>query len=297
MNARDNRRDYKYALQWRFDGRGGRDMTWWDAQDDSHPNPPSWVTDDMMRAVEAFNPKHKAIKLGAQAKAFLENPNIRDYSKFRDIIKPEEKMMVIDKIISNTNLNSSTFATLAPDLTDEQKSEFITNYVKGKVNVSDYKKMKDHLSTNLKITLVTYNPTILNNYDVMNDMNSEFSDEDKYNLSKVIDAKQINNTDSKVLFKKWSMTPEERERHGATSFYVYLSTPEEHVNSLVKVDPLDPESYRTINMMKLRKQVQPNTSMYGVKTNAGLLDDYIGKNSESIPGDIIDMLKEKSTQI
>ena len=99
------------------------------------------------------------------------------------------------------------------------------------------------------------------------------------------------------LFKKWSMTPEERERHGATSFYVYLSTPEEHVNSLVKVDPLDPESYRTINMMKLRKQVQPNTSMYGVKTNAGLLDDYIGKNSESIPGDIIDMLKEKSTQI
>ena len=114
--------------------------------------------------------------------------------------------------------------------------------------------MKDHLNTNLKITLVTYNPTILNNYDVMNDMNSEFSDEDKYNLSKVIDAKQINNTDSKVLFKKWSMTPEERERHGATSFYVYLSTPDEHVNSLVKVDPLDPESYRTINMMKLKKE-------------------------------------------
>lgn len=297
MNARDNRRDYKYALQWRFDGRGNRDMTWWDAQDDSHPNPPSWVTDDMMRAVEAFNPKHKAIKLGAQAKAFLENPKINDYNKFRDVIKPEEKVMVINKIISNSNLNSSTFATLAPDLTDEQKSEFITNYVKGKVNVSDYKKMKDYLSTNLKITLVTYNPTILNNYDVMNDMNSEFSDEDKYNLSKVIDAKQINNTDSKVLFKKWSMTPEERERHGATSFYVYLSTPDEHVNSLVKVDPLDPESYRTINMMKLRKQVQPDTSMYGVKTNAGLLDDYIGKNSESIPGDIIDMLKEKSTQI
>ena len=297
MNARSNPRDYKYALQWRFDGRGNRELTWWDAQDNSHSNPPSWVTDDMMRAVEAFDPKHKAMKLGAQAKAFLENPNINDYNKFRDIIKPEEKAMVINKIISNTNLNSSTFATLAPDLTDEQKSEFITNYVKGKVNVSDYKKMKDHLSTNLKITLVTYNPTILNNYDVMNDMNSEFSDEDKYNLSKVIDAKQINNTDSKVLFKKWSMTPEERERHGATSFYVYLSTPDEHVNSLVKVDPLDPESYRTINMMKLRKQVQPNTSMYGVKTNAGLLDDYIGKNSESIPGDIIDMLKEKSTQI
>ena len=196
-----------------------------DAQDNSHSNPPSWVTDDMMRAVEAFDPKHKAMKLGAQAKAFLDNPNINDYNKFRDVIKPEEKVMVINKIISNSNLNSSTFATLAPDLTDEQKSEFITNYVKGKVNVSDYKKMKDHLNTNLKITLVTYNPTILNNYDVMNDMNGEFSDDEKYNLSKVVDAKQINNTDSKVLFRKWSMTPEEREKHGATSFYVYLSTP------------------------------------------------------------------------
>ena len=93
------------------------------------------------------------------------------------------------------------------------------------------------------------------------------------------------------------MTPEERERHGATSFYVYLSTPNDYVNSLVKVDPLDPESYRTINMMKLRKQVQPDTNMHGVKTDAGLLDEYVGKNSESMPEDIIDMLKEKSTKI
>ena len=297
MNARNNPRDYKYALQWRFDGRGNRDMTWWDAQDNSHSSPPSWVTDDMMKAVEAFDPKHKAIKLGAQARAFLDNPNINNYNKFRDIIKPEERVMVINKIISGGGLNSSAFATLSPDLTEEQKTEFITNYVKGKVNVSDYKKMKENLNSALKQKLVTYNPTLLNNYDVMKEMSDEITDEEKYTLSKAIDGKQINNTDSKVLFRKWSMTPEEREKHGATSFYVYLSTPDEHVNSLVKVDPLDPESYRTINMMKLRKQIQPDTNMYGVKTNANLLDDYIGKNSDSIPGDIISMLKEKSTKI
>ncbi len=182
MNARNNPRDYKYALQWRFDGRGNRDMTWWDAQDNSHSSPPSWVTDDMMKAVEAFDPKHKAIKLGAQARAFLDNPNINNYNKFRDVIKPEERVMVINKIISGGGLNSSAFATLSPDLTEEQKTEFITNYVKGKVNVSDYKKMKENLNSTLKQKLVTYNPTLLNNYDVMKEMSDEFTDEEKYTL-------------------------------------------------------------------------------------------------------------------
>lgn len=50
-------------------------------------------------------------------------------------------------------------------------------------------------------------------------------------------------------------------------------------------------------MMKLRKQVQPATKMYGVKTSSGLLDNYVNKNSESIPSDIESMLKEKSVEI
>ena len=297
MNASSNPRDYKYALQWRFDGSGNRELTWWDAQDNSHTNPPSWVTDSMMEAITAFDPQHKKIKLGAQAKAFLDNPKIRDYKKFQDIITPEQKTMVINKIIEAGDLNSNTFATLAKDLTDEQIISFITNYVKGKVNVSDYKNMKEHLNTEQKMTLVKYNPAILNNYDVMNEMNSEFTDEQKYNLSKVVDSKQINNTDSKVLFRKWSMSPEQREQHGKTSFYVFLSSPESFVDRLVKVDPLDPESYRTINMMKLRKQVQPNTDMYGIKTQAGLLDEYVGSSSKSIPESIIELMQEKSTKI
>jgi hypothetical protein len=93
------------------------------------------------------------------------------------------------------------------------------------------------------------------------------------------------------------MSPEERTKHGSTSFYVFLSDPDAFVNKLVKVDPLDPESYRVINMMKLRKQVQPNTSMYGIKTESGLLDDYIGQTSNDIPESVLGNIKEKAVKI
>jgi hypothetical protein len=156
MNANSNPKDYKYALQWRFDG-SGRELTWWDAQDNSHTSPPSWVTDSMMEAITAFDPQHKKIKLGAQAKAFLDNPNIRDYKKFQDIITPEQKTMVINKIIEGGDLTSNTFASLAKDLTDNQIISFITNYVKGKVNVSDYKNMKEHLNTEHYLKLLILN--------------------------------------------------------------------------------------------------------------------------------------------
>jgi hypothetical protein len=69
------------------------------------------------------------------------------------------------------------------------------------------------------------------------------------------------------------------------------------MDSFVKVDPLDPNSYRTINMMKLRKQVQPSTKMYGIKTSHGLLDEYVGKGLKEVPSDIESLLKEKSVEI
>jgi hypothetical protein len=147
------------------------------------------------------------------------------------------------------------------------------------------------------MTLIKFNPSILNNFDVMNELNQELNDEQKNKLAKSIDAKQINNTDSKVLFRRWSMTAEERAKHGSTSFYVFLSNPSEFVEKLVKVDPLDPESYRTINMMKLKKQVQADTSMYGIKTESGLLDDYIGSSTPSIPENMLNVIKEKAVQI
>ena len=174
--------------------------------------------------------------------------------------------------------------------------EFINNYVKGQVNVTDYKKMADNLNQTQKMALLTNNPTILNNYDVAKNINEELTDDQKYSLVQSLDGKKINNTDSKVLLKKWSMTPEERRMHNQKSFYVFLSTPDVPVSSLVKVDPLNPESYRTINVMKLEKQVKPDTEMYGIKTEANLLDEYLRPDS-IVPEDIIKMLKTKSTKI
>ena len=289
-------RHYKYALQWRFDS-GREDLTWWDAKDDSHSEAPDWVTPEMMEAVRAFNPSHTKKKLDTQIQSFVDSPEWSNYSKFKQYLTPEQKTSVINKIIKMGQLSSSAFKSLAEDLTDEQKMDFITNYVKGTVNVSDYKEMKQYLNKKQKMTLIKFNPSILNNFDVMNELNQELNDEEKHKLAKTVDAKQINNTDSKVLFRRWSMTAEERAKHGSTSFYVFLSNPSEFVEKLVKVDPLDPESYRTINMMKLKKQVQADTSMYGIKTESGLLDDYIGSSTPSIPENMLNVIKEKAVQI
>ena len=296
MSAKSNPVDYKYALQWRFDG-SGRDMTWWDAQDHSHYEPPSWVTPEVMSAIKSFDPQHKKIKLGAQAKAFLDDPQLKDYTKFSDIITPEQKTMVINKIIERGSLNSNTFTILSADLTDEQKMKFITEYVKGNVSSSDYLKMVDNLNDEQTLTLLKFNPSILNNYEIMKDINQKFSDEDKYNLAKSMDSKEIHNTDSKVLFRKWSMTEEDRKKHAEKSFYVYLSSPNSDIEKLVKVDSLDPDSYRAINMMKIRKQTQSGVDMYGIKTEGGLLDEYVGLGSSDIPENVLSVIKDKSNKI
>ena len=304
VSKNEDSKGYKWALQLRFD-RGNNDMTWWNAQDNSQRNTPGFVTDEMMNAVEAYNPSHTKKKLDTQIKSFIGSPRINDYKKFKQFITNEQKVSVINKIISSTDLNSNVFTILVEDLTDEQKNNFIENYVKGSVNASDYEKMKDHLTVKQKERLIVNNPSILNNFNIMKNLNDNiFNDDIKYAITKSIDGKLINNTDSKVLLKKWSMTPEERSKHSETSFYVFLSSGDwdtgerlKLIDSLVKVDPLDPNSYRTINMMKLRKQVQPATKMYGIKTTNGLLDNYVNKNSEPIPSDIESMLKEKSIEI
>jgi len=290
-----NTKHYKYALQWKFEG--GDNLTWWDAEDASHSSPPSWVTSDMMSAIKEFNPVHKKLKLSVQLNAFIESPSYDLFPKFMDMMTPEQITKVVDKIISKGDLNAEAFRKLSPHLTDNQKIDFITKYVVGNVNVSDYKSMRDNLNKEQTLTLLKFNPSILNNYDIMKTFDSDFTDDEKYKLSKELDLKQINNTDSKVLLKKWSMTEEERSRHNTTSFYVFLSTPEDFVEKFVKVDPLDPESYRTINMMKLRKQVQSDANMYGVKTSGGLLDEYVGVTTSSIPEDIIELLKRESSKI
>ncbi len=302
-NGADERRHYKYALQWRFDN-GQEDLTWWDAQDQSHNAPPNWVTGEVMDAIRAYHPKHTKKKLDSQIRSYISEPKSKDYMKYRDYLSDKQRKLAVDYIISNENLDFESFNKISKDLDDVLKDKFMDKFVVGDVNVSTYKRMKEHLNnSDLYLKLFTKNPQILNNYEVMEGLNEEFEDDFKYELSKVIDGKKINNTDSKVLYKKWSMTPEERESHNATSFYVFLSSMDydsgdrEYVDNLVKVDPLDPNSYRTINMMKLRKQVQPGTKMYGIKTQADLLDEYIGKSSKDMDEAVITSIKEKAVEI
>lgn len=302
-NGGDERRHYKYALQWRFDN-GQEDLTWWDAQDSSHNSPPSWVTNEVMDAIRAYNPKHTKKKLDSQIKSYISEPKSRDYMKYRDYLSEKQRKAAVDYIINNENLDFESFNKISKDLDEESKINFMNKFVIGDVNVSTYKRMKEHLNNDdLYLKLFKNNPQILNNYEVMEELNDKFEDNFKYELSKVIDGKKINNTDSKVLYKKWSMTPEERESHNATSFYVFLSSMDyesgdrEYIDNLVKVDPLDPNSYRTINMMKLRKQVQPGTKMYGIKTQADLLDEYKGKSSKEMDEATIASIKEKAVEI
>ena len=302
-NGGDEKRHYKYALQWRFDN-GQEDLTWWDAHDSSHNSPPNWVTDEVMSAIRTYHPKHTKKKLDSQIRSYISEPKSREYMKYRDYLSDKQRKLAVDYIISNENLDFESFNKISKDLDEVLKDKFMDKFVVGDVNVSTYKRMKEHLNnSDLYLKLFTKNPQILNNYEVMEGLNEEFEDDFKYELSKVIDGKKINNTDSKVLYKKWSMTPEERQSHNATSFYVFLSSMDydsgdrEYVDNLVKVDPLDPNSYRTINMMKLRKQVQPGTKMYGIKTQADLLDEYIGKSSEDMGEAVITSIKEKAVEI
>ncbi len=174
-------RHYKYALQYRFDG-GGREMTWWDAQDDSHVEPPDWVTNEMISVIKSFEPVHKKIKLGAQLQSFLLDPKIDSYTKFRDMLDDKQKRDVINKIINNGNLNSQTFKILIQDLDDKQKREFINNYVKGEITSPDYVSMEFYLDKNDKKSIIINNPQLLNSYDVFLKLDEVFSEEEKYKI-------------------------------------------------------------------------------------------------------------------
>jgi hypothetical protein len=291
-------RDYKYALQWRFDGQAGEnEWTWWDAQDSPHDNPPNWVTEPMLDKVREFDPKHKAMKLGAQLQKFISEPVVRDYIKFRDLLSDKEKSKVIDTIIGRGKLDSNTFKTLSADLTPEQKMDFINKFTTGEVSVSDYKQMEDNLTDSEKVELMANNPHILNNYEVMKKLSDHLSYEQKFNLASRLDGKKINNTDSKVLLRRWSMTKDQLNQHNETNFYIFLSTPDTYINRLIKVDPLDPSSYRTINMLKLKLESQPDTSLFGIKTKAGMLDDFLEKSSKDIPQETIEYIKNNTSKI
>jgi Asp-tRNA(Asn)/Glu-tRNA(Gln) amidotransferase C subunit len=213
------------------------------------------------------------------------------------MLEPNQVTQVINKIIEAGDLTSDTFVKLSQDLTDEQKDKFINEYVRGKITINDFKKMSNNLNKEQKKLSIKHNNTLLNDYELMTEVSEEFSEEELYQLSKVIDGKNISNSNSKVLLRKWSMSPEELRKHRENSFYVFLSTEEDYVEQLYKVDPLDPESYVTINMLKLKKQVRSDVKMFGIKISSSVLDEYVGKSSSSMSPDIIETIKKTANQI
>jgi hypothetical protein len=101
---------------------------------------------------------------------------------------------------------------------------------------------------------------------------------EKNKLSKDIKINEISNTESKVLMKKWSMTPEELNKHNSVSQYAIL-TQNDKLVKVVEVDSLNPESYRVVNALKLRSTMDKTFSLYAIKTEKDLLNQYL--NSES----------------
>ena len=140
----------------------------------------------------------------------------------------------------DVKLDSNTFKVLSKDLSPKQKNEFITKYTQGTVSINDYKEMRENLSMDERLLVIINNSHILNQYEIMKDLSDELDQLKKNEVAGKIDSKKINNTDSKVLLRKWGMTPEDLEKHNRSNFYVFLSNPNKKVVNLLKVDPLDP---------------------------------------------------------
>lgn len=287
---------FKYALQ--VKNGDLNNSTWWDGTDHPHSTPPSWVTSEMMDAVKEFNPSHKKIKYKAKAQAFVDSPRIEDYSKFSDIITQEERDSVINKLIKDKQLTFNYFNILRNDLSEEQHRKFFNKLVSGvnPMTINDYINFIPHLTKEMKLDILNNNPSLLNSSEFINDIDNSFPHEKKHELSKKIDLKGITNSESKVLLKKWSMTPQQLADHMKYSFYVFLSSENQYVKNLMKVDPLDSQTYKKINMLKLERNLNKEFNLYGIKTDSDYLDPYLDKNGQ-IPENVIEYMKSKATKV
>jgi hypothetical protein len=69
------------------------------------------------------------------------------------------------------------------------------------------------------------------------------------------------------------------------------------VEKIVKVDSLNPESYKIINSMKLRATMDRGLTLYAIRTEAGLLDEWDGKGGNEIPSSVLTSIMEKGQKI
>lgn len=307
MTPENNRRDYKYALQFKRNKDVGA-LTWWDAQDDPHEVKPSWVTDEVLKTIISKNPEVSKKLLQSSIKDFIEEPRISKYGEFREFLTDEQKKRVIDELIKK-GLNTSFFGVLENDLSYHQMKVLLNSFTGlSPIKVRDFHKFKKYLDEKQLLSLLESNvPSLLEDSSVLNWIDENYPTEFKNNLmNKLGDQikKLPKDLTNKLLFKKWEMSDEELEAVEETSYYVFLSSGDwdsgerkNFIDSLVKVDKLDPNSHRTLNMMKMRKQFQPATKMYGLKTTAGLLDDYVGMSDDQIDEPILKSIKEKAIEL
>jgi hypothetical protein len=307
MTKEENPSDYKYALQWK---RDGDKFTWWDAKDNSHSVAPWWVTDEVLRVIKQNGEKVDRGLLKTKIKDFLNAPNVDEYVKIKDILTEKEKTQAIDTLIKQ-GFSVDYFPMFKEDLTESQMKTLITKFVKLAIKSERFKfksfdLIKDYLSKEQLFNILESHPSLLENEEVVNWIDNNFSHKYKHNLVNKIDKIKRMSTfmSIKLIIKKWSMTEEELEEELETSYYAFLSSGdwdtgqrENFIDSLVKVDRLDPSSHKTLNMMKMRKQFQPATKLYMIKTTNGLLDDYVGMSDKEIDDPILDSIKQRAIEI
>lgn len=291
-------RDYKYALQ--YDHKGGK--TWWDAQDSSHSDPPRFMgTESGKKAMTAINAYHKTAvgdKLAREIQKFMLQPSARQYTTYGEHLTSEQKTEVIKKILREEGATVQVLEALIKDLSESQKNTLLHSLTG--LNTSSFTKVRDQLDNIQLSNVIVNNPVVLNNSDAIGYVDSTLNDQEKFTLSQKLDKSKVSNTDSKVLLKKWSMTPEERAKHGQNSTYVFLidrNLGDNIIERLIKVDSLDPESYKTINGLKLRATMDKTLSMYALKTEQDLLDEYVNKGGSDIPPEAVKKILSKAQSL
>jgi len=295
---RDNPTHYKYALQ--YNHKGGK--TWWDASDSSHSTPPRFMTSPSgkkaMAAIDAYHMSAVGEKLQREIRKYMLQPTSRGYRDYRNHLTPEQRTEAVNKIIREEGATVQVFESLIEDLTEQQKDSLLHNLT-GLTN-SSFNKVKDQLNNTQLINVIKNNPVVLNNSESIKYIDGKLSDDEKYNLAHSMDKSKVSNTDSKVVIRKWSMTPEQRAQHSKYSQYVFLVDSNRGSiddNGIIKVDSLNPESYKVINGLKLKATMDRSLSMYAIKTEADLLDQYTNKKGSEIDPDAIKGIMSKAKKI
>jgi hypothetical protein len=296
-DQRSSPKHYKYALQYYHKGK----KTWWDAQDISHQSAPPFINTESgrkaMDVVEKYHLKAAGEKLKREIERFILQPSAKNYKTYSSHLSQPQKEEVIKKIISTEGYTIQVLEALVSDLTEEQKNKVLTNLTG--LNSSTFNKVKNELNNEQLINVVSKNPIILNNTESTKYLDDKLSDEEKFTLAGKLDRSKVSNTDSKVILTKWAMTPEERAKHGENSTYVFLldTVDGQSIEKIIKVNSLDPESYKIINGLKLRATMDRGLNMYAIKTERDLLDEWEGKGGNDIPPSVMKSIMEKSVKI